>query len=137
MTISTFSLVHETPPAEPLDAAAHFGDKLSFETDPADVALDREKGRTDFVLIDARSSSDFAHERLPGAVSMPVRAITDRATAGLARDVTYVTYCWGPGCNGSTKAALRLAELGFRVKELIGGIEYWKSEGYPTERDGQ
>jgi hypothetical protein len=26
-----------------------------------------------------------------------------------------------------------LAELGFRVKEMIGGIEYWKREGYATE----
>jgi rhodanese-related sulfurtransferase len=40
----------------------------------------------------------------------------------------------GPGCNGSTRAAARLAALGFQVKELIGGLEYWKREGYPTAR---
>jgi 3-mercaptopyruvate sulfurtransferase SseA len=46
-----------------------------------------------------------------------------------------VVYCWGPGCNGSTRAALELALLGYRVKEMIGGYEYWVREGYPTEDD--
>jgi rhodanese-related sulfurtransferase len=35
-----------------------------------------------------------------------------------------------PGCNGSTKAALRLAALGFQVKEMIGGVEWWERDGY-------
>src|SRR5207245_11627846 len=44
-----------------------------------------------------------------------------------------VVYCWGPACNAATKAAVRLAALGFRVKEMIGGIEYWDREGYGVE----
>jgi rhodanese-related sulfurtransferase len=47
--------------------------------------------------------------------------------------VPIVTYCWGPGCNSSTKAALKLASLGFKVKEMIGGLEYWRHEGLPIE----
>ena len=32
----------------------------------------------------------------------------------------------GPGCNGATKAALTLVQSGYsRVRELIGGFEYW------------
>ena len=31
------------------------------------------------------------------------------------------------------KGALNLAALGFKVKELIGGIEWWKKDGYDTE----
>ena len=54
-------------------------------------------------------------------------------TADLPKDQVMVTYCWGPGCNGSTKGALKLAALGFRVKELIGGLEYWMREGGPVE----
>ena len=45
----------------------------------------------------------------------------------------YVTYCDGIGCNASTKGALSMARLGFKVKELIGGIEWWKFDGYATE----
>ena len=53
--------------------------------------------------------------------------------ARLPKDKVMVTYCWGPGCNSSTKGALRLAALGFRVKELIGGLEYWIKGGGRVE----
>ncbi len=33
----------------------------------------------------------------------------------------------------STKTAIKLATAGFRVKELIGGLDWWKRDGYPTE----
>jgi rhodanese-related sulfurtransferase len=39
-------------------------------------------------------------------------------------------YCWGPACNGATKAALEFAKLGYDVKEMIGGFEYWVREGF-------
>jgi rhodanese-related sulfurtransferase len=47
--------------------------------------------------------------------------------------VAVVTYCWGPGCNGATRAALEFAKLGYPVKEMIGGFEYWVREGAPVE----
>ena len=42
----------------------------------------------------------------------------------------FVTYCWGPHCNGATRAARALAGLGYPVKEMIGGIAGWRAEGY-------
>jgi rhodanese-related sulfurtransferase len=129
------SSVLETAAAAPAAAAAHFRARLSFETDPADVHADLVKGRTDILLIDTRSPSAFAAGHLPGAISLPSRRIDESTTRDLPRDALLVTYCTGPGCNGSTKGALRLAELGFSVKELIGGIEYWRREGYPIEAE--
>jgi hypothetical protein len=49
--------------------------------------------------------------------------------------VPVITYCWGPGCDGATKAALALAGLGYRVKEMIGGIEYWIREGFAVQTE--
>jgi rhodanese-related sulfurtransferase len=86
-----------------------------------------------FVIVDA-SPDAFEQEHIPDAINVPHRRMSAEATAMLPRDKLIVTYCWGPGCNGSTKGAARLSELGFSAKELIGGIEYWKREGYPTER---
>lgn len=43
-----------------------------------------------------------------------------------------MVYCDGIGCNASTKGALNMTRLGFQVKELIGGIEWWKFDGYTT-----
>ncbi len=44
-----------------------------------------------------------------------------------------MVYCCGPACNGAAKGAVRLASLGFRVKEMLGGIEYWRKEGGPVD----
>lgn len=33
----------------------------------------------------------------------------------------------------ATRAALALAQLGFQVKEMLGGFEYWVREGFEFE----
>jgi hypothetical protein len=38
----------------------------------------------------------------------------------------------GIGCNASTKGAYKLARLGFRAKELLGGIDWWRRDGHPV-----
>jgi len=129
----TFSFVLETPAAEPDATRLHYYGKLSYETDPSDVHTDLENGARGFVLVDARGKEAFDERHIPGAMSMPYRTISAETTKSLSKDKLFVVYCWGPGCNAATKAAVRLAALGFRVKEMIGGIEYWQKEGYPTE----
>jgi 3-mercaptopyruvate sulfurtransferase SseA len=47
----------------------------------------------------------------------------------------FVVYCWGPGCNGATRAGLIISELGYAVKEMIGGFEYWAREGLPVDAE--
>jgi rhodanese-related sulfurtransferase len=118
-------------------ALAHFAGKLSFEADVSDVHADMEAGLLGraFVLIDSRSAQAWEQGRIPGAVHLPTREIAARAAARgldalIPPGVTAVTYCWGPGCNGATRAALELARLGRPVKELIGGFEYWVREGF-------
>jgi len=111
---------------------AHFAGKLAFETDASDVHADQEAGAS-FVLIDSRGGAAWAQGRIVGAVHMPTAEIAGRAPAEIPLDLPVVTYCWGPGCNGSTRAALEFAKLGYQVKEMIGGFEYWAREGYPVE----
>ncbi|MCZ4536703.1 rhodanese-like domain-containing protein [Gordonia terrae] len=113
---------------------SHFARKLGFETDASDVHADQERG-VNFVLIDSRGEAAWAQGRIVGAVHMPTSQIAARAVDEIATSTPVVTYCWGPGCNGSTRAALEFAKLGYRVKEMIGGYEYWAREGYPVEND--
>ena len=129
----TFSFVLETPAAAPDATRLHYSGKLAYETDPSDVNADLENGLRAFVLVDARSKEDFDERHIPGAMNVPYRTITAETTKNLSKDKLVVVYCWGPGCNAATKAAVRLAALGFRVKEMIGGIEYWDKEGYGVE----
>ncbi|MCY1044204.1 rhodanese-like domain-containing protein [Corallococcus sp. bb12-1] len=130
---SHFSFVLETPAATPEAARLHFQAKLSVETDAADLRLDLERGRKGFVVVDVRSAEAYARRHIPGALHIPGRQVSEASTAALSKDDVVVVYCWGPGCNGATKAAVRFAALGFRVKELLGGIEYWVKEGASTE----
>ncbi|VXB58103.1 Sulfurtransferase [Microbacterium sp. 8M] len=113
---------------------SHFAGKLSFETDASDVHADQESGAA-FVLVDSRGQAAWSQGRIVGAMHMPTAEIADRAPREIPLHVPVVTYCWGPGCNGSTRAALEFAKLGYRVKEMIGGFEYWAREGYPVEDD--
>jgi rhodanese-related sulfurtransferase len=110
----------------------HYADKLQFETDAWDLQTALDQGEK-IVVVDARSAQNYQHEHIPGAVNIPHRTMTPQSTASLDRDALYVVYCDGIGCNASTKGALNLSKLGFRVKELIGGLDWWKRDGYKTE----
>ena len=110
----------------------HYESKLAFETDPSDLFEAMNMGET-IIPVDVRRPAAFAKERIPGAINIPHRIINSENTKSLRKDIVYVTYCDGIGCNASTKGALKLASLGFNVKELIGGIECWKLDGYDTE----
>ena len=73
-----------------------------------------------------------AREHIPGAINLPHRAMRAESVAAIDRTALVVTYCDGIGCNASTKGALAMTRLGFRVKELIGGLDWWKRDGHPT-----
>jgi len=126
------------PPAAPRDEAyAFFQRKLYYETDPWDVYRDMQNGVDAFVVLDVRSPEAYVKSHVPGALHLPHTEMNAATTASLPHDKLLVVYCWGPGCNGATKAAMKLSALGFTVKEMIGGIEYWQErERYPVECGG-
>ena len=121
--------------ADPADSAVHLRRRLTMETDVSDVHAARESGDPGFVLLDSRSAESWAQGHVPGAVHVPGRELAARV-GELDPGVPVVTYCWGPGCNGATRAALTLALAGFRVREMIGGFEYWAREGFAVETAG-
>jgi len=110
---------------------AYYENKLAYEMDPSDLFEALEKGKN-MVVVDARQAFGYAKEHIPGALNLPHREMTKETTQHLDRNTTYVCYCDGIGCNASTKGALQLTKLGFQVKELIGGLEWWKRDGYAT-----
>jgi rhodanese-related sulfurtransferase len=123
------------PPAEPETAAAFFAARMACQTDVSDVHHLLGSGEPGLVLVDTRSDAAWRQGRIPGAVHLPTDQIPHRAQGMLDPSMPVVTYCWGPGCNGSTRAALLLSRLGYRVREMIGGFEYWVREGFAVETD--
>lgn len=110
----------------------HYEDKLKYEMDPSDLRAALDAGEA-VVVVDARRPEAFAREHIPGAVNLPHREMNETSARDLDRSTLYVVYCDGVGCNASTKGALNLARLGFQVRELIGGLEWWKLDGCATE----
>ncbi len=117
-----------------MDAVDYFAAKLRFETDPSDVLAALDAGER-FVFVDTRGHAAWHQGRAVGAVHIPRAELDERAPRELDRAVPVVVYCWGPACNGATRSALQLSRLGFEVREMIGGFEYWAREGLAVEDD--
>jgi rhodanese-related sulfurtransferase len=115
------------------EAIRHFEARLRFETDVSDVHSALHRPEPGFVLVDSRGPAAWDQGHVPGAMHLPTALIPDRAPALIPAGTTVVTYCWGPGCNGATRAALALARLGYDVREMLGGYEYWVREGFAVE----
>jgi rhodanese-related sulfurtransferase len=113
-------------------ALRFFTERLQFQTDVSDVHAALETG-TRFALIDSRGEPGWRQGHIPGALHLPTSDIPARVATLIDKATPVVTYCWGPGCNGATRAALAFAELGYQVKEMLGGVEYWIREGFPVE----
>jgi rhodanese-related sulfurtransferase len=120
------------PPAP--TARIHWVGNYVYDRHPAELYADIVSGAPGLVVVDARWPEAFAREHLPTAINLPFKEITESGTAHLSREALYVVYCWNASCHASTKVAERLDSLGFRVKELHGGLQDWKKQGFPTER---
>ena len=124
------SAVTDIPAAAPADVIAHFSRRLAFETDCWDVHDALSRSDPGFVLLDVRAPVLYGKGHVPGALNLPRGKMTPRKMAEWPEGTLFVVYCAGPHCNGTDKAALKLAELGVRVKVMIGGVAGWADEGF-------
>lgn len=131
------SIVLSYPAPTPEQSRDFMLAKLHYHADAWDVAEDLRAGVRTLVVIDTRSAEAYSAGHVPGAISFPHRTMDATSTARLDRSKTYVCYCDGIGCNGSTKGAYKLAALGFSVKELLGGLDFWKRDGHPVATGAQ
>ncbi len=133
--MSKLSNVLAFKPPESNAANQFFSNKLGFETDCSDVYSDIKAGTNDYLLLDVRSEDAFAKSHAITSINIPHINITKESFSTYDKNTVFVVYCWGPGCNGATKAAMKISALGFAVKEMIGGIQYWEDfERYPVNR---
>ena len=124
------SVVSRVPAASSKAALAHFQKLLQFETDCWDVHFAISNKRQDFVLLDVRSEILYQQGHIGGSLNLPHKRINVETLAEYPQDTLFVVYCAGPHCNGTEKAAIKLAQLNRPVKKMIGGITGWIDEGF-------
>lgn len=115
-----------------MDRTDFFAAKLAYETDATDVYESLRAGNA-VVVVDVRSDAAWAQGRVPGAIHMHYSEIESRAPREIPAGAEVVVYCWSPGCNAGAKGAYIFAQLGYEVKEMLGGFEYWVRQGLPIE----
>jgi rhodanese-related sulfurtransferase len=99
----------------------------------ADLAQRIERGAAPLVL-DVRSTSEYASGHVPGAVHIPFREVDTRhPELGAAKDEPIVVYCaHGPR---AAWAARSLRNAGYTdVVYLEGHMSAWQEAGLPSER---
>ena len=103
----------------------------------SELTVDQVKTKLDagesFALLDVREESEFAKDRLPGAVHLG-KGIIERDIERLHPEIgtELVLYCGG-GFR-SALAADALQKMGYeRVFSMDGGIRGWREAGLPLE----
>jgi rhodanese-related sulfurtransferase len=84
---------------------------------------------TEAVLLDVREAAELAEGRIAGSTHIPLDQLPDRAVE-LNRSRPVITVCRSGG--RSSRAARFLADQGYIVADLEGGMTQWIAEGRPT-----
>ena len=95
--------------------------------DNADVEeFARLAGQSDVALLDVRTAKEFGEGHIPGALNIDVKAngFIEKAVAQLPKDKTIAVYCRSG--RRSADAAGQLADKGYKVVNLKGGILAWQ-----------
>ena len=94
--------------------------------------IQNNQNNPDFVIIDVRTPGEFTGGHIESATNMDFysEAFRDMLNT-LDKNKTYLVYCAVGGRSGS--ALDIMAELNFKeVYNILGGINLWKAEGFPT-----
>lgn len=114
-------------------AVEHFRHKLEFEIGPVELKMILEKGE-EVQIVDLRTPELYKEGHVPKAVLADFKNGFEEFITKLDKDVTTVVYCYNITCHLSAKAALYLAERGYKVRELIGGFDKWAEANFETQK---
>ena len=106
----------------------------NIETVAANEFANRIKGRK-VVLVDVRTPKEFASGHLKGSMNVEWgNSFKEQfEKAGIKTNRTVALYCRGG--RRSMAAANLLAQMGYKVVNLDGGIVAWEKAGLPVVKD--
>ncbi|WP_457625537.1 rhodanese-like domain-containing protein [Persephonella sp.] len=87
--------------------------------------------KEDVIILDVRTPEEAETEgKIPASILIPLDSLRNNIKK-LDKDKKIIVYCRSG--NRSVSAARVLSSLGFKVYNMKGGINSWKSEGLPIE----
>lgn len=85
-----------------------------------------------FQLVNVLDPESYDLGMIKGSIKIPLAELEARFTE-LDKAKEVVTYCAGPACDASRKAAALLAAKGFNVSAYEGGIKEWTAANLPVD----
>jgi DNA-binding transcriptional ArsR family regulator/rhodanese-related sulfurtransferase len=89
-------------------------------------------GKRRALLVDLRSEAEYEAGHLPGATSLPIDTLPERAHA-LPPKRRILAYCRGKYCPNARKGTEALVEAGLRAERLALGVPEWRAAGLAVE----
>jgi ArsR family transcriptional regulator len=109
---------------------SYFDSRDSLEPVSRDELMRRLRAGS-VTLLDVRPPDEFALGHIPGAVNVPLSALS-RHLSAFKRSREIVAYCRGTYCVLSFEAVALLREKGFKVRRLEDGMPEWRAAGLPV-----
>lgn len=91
----------------------------------------RQYDGTSHVILDVRNPQEYADAHIPGAINIPMSKLKKKMDV-LPNDQAIVCVCRN-GLQGR-EAAFFLQQNGYKVANILGGMQQWKRAGESIER---
>jgi rhodanese-related sulfurtransferase len=100
----------------------------------ASALIQSRDGDPNLVILDVRTPTEFATERIAGAIDIDVENSSFNSEVDkLDKSKTYLVYC-RTGRRSAIATGI-MTGLGFTdLKDMTGGITAWKAGSYPTTK---
>jgi ArsR family transcriptional regulator len=109
---------------------SYFDSRDSLEPVSRDELMRRLRAGS-VTVLDVRPHDEFALGHIPGAVNVPLSALS-RHLSAFKRSREIIAYCRGTYCVLSFEAVALLREKGFKVRRLEDGMPEWRAAGLPV-----
>ncbi len=116
-------------------ASACAGSRVSdVSVGQAQELIQKQSGKSDFVILDVRTPAEFREGHIEGAVLLDISAPDfEKRLSALDRGKTYLVYCRTG--NRSLRAVQAMERLGFRsIYHMNQGIVGWQQKNLPLSR---
>ena len=109
---------------------AHSADQefITLSTDQLKTVIDAKK---DFVLVDARTATEYQEAHIIGAISIPENKFEESLSLLPSdKNKLLIFYCNGVKCGKSKKSAVKAAAAGYKNINIYGeGFPVWEEKG--------